>query len=56
MFNRYDNAPWSTSALGTSTTYDGAEVIQPVQDPRLPKFVMELIVILTEFEAEIVIA
>lgn len=58
--DRYTNAPWSTSALGTSTTYDFAGVEEGIQDERAqqqrPVFVMDIIVQLAEFVVPVKIA
>ena len=58
VFARYTNTPWSTSTLGTGTTYDKAEVISSTQDPRLNTvlFVMKCDILLSELGVSTVIA
>lgn len=55
VFDRYTNAPWSTSAIGTSTTYHYAGVDRSQIDPR-PANAMDAIVQLAEFVSPVVIA
>ena len=54
--DRYTNVPWSTSTLGTSTTYRTAGVFNMNQDPRNPHFVIECEMELLEQFVDVVIA
>jgi hypothetical protein len=56
VFNRYTNSPWSTSTLGTSTTYDKVELDSASQDERHPHWAMNCTVLLVEHLAAVVIA
>ena len=56
VFDRYTSSPWSTSTLGTSTTYNYAGIERATKDPRLPKYVMECRVFLAEYGVAVVIA
>jgi len=54
VFDRYTSAPFATDT--NSITYSYARVVKGVQDPRLPKFVMDCQIILCEFLSDVVIA
>ena len=54
--NRYTNVPWSTSTLGTSTTYSTARIFRSRTDPRYPAFVIECEMELLEEMVAVVIA
>lgn len=60
VFDRYSSAPWSTSALGTSTTYNLALIEESLEqfddDIPLPKYVLAVDVQLAELDVAIVIA
>jgi hypothetical protein len=56
VFNRYTSSPWSTSTLGTSTTYRKAEVDNAEWDERHPYWVIDCNVILIEQFVSVVIA
>jgi hypothetical protein len=56
VFDRYTSAPWATGTLGTGTTYSYARLVKGSEDPRLPKYVMDVTVILCEYLSPVVIA
>jgi len=56
VFDRYTSAPWSTSTLGTSTTYSFAKIERAEGDSRIAKYVMDGTVYLAEYIAAVVIA
>lgn len=56
VLDRYTNVPWSTSTLGTSTTYSTARVFGFTQDHRKPRFVFDCEIELLEEMVAVVIA
>lgn len=60
VFDRYTNptanTPFSTSTLGTSTTYDYAGIERSLTDPRITKYAMDAIVYLSELGVPVVVA
>lgn len=56
VFDRYNDAPWLTNALGTSTTYSYVAIDEGQQDIRLPKNAMDIVCQLAEIVEKIVIA
>jgi len=56
VYDRYNSAPWSTSSLGTSTTYELVEIISAVEDERLNWFVIDCEIRLLEELVSVVIA
>ena len=60
VFNRYTrptaNTPFSTSTLGTSTTYSLAKIEKGTIDQRIPMWTMDVTVYLVERFAEVVVA
>ena len=59
-FDRYTrrsaNTPFSTSTLGTSTTYDYAGIEKSDTDPGIVKYAMDVIVYLKEELVDVVVA
>ena len=53
-FDRYTDAPFATDT--NSNTYTRADIQEGIQDPRLPKFVIEVTVQLSELFSSVVIA
>lgn len=56
VFDRYTNAPWATTSLGTGKTYSLVELINPVEDERLTWFVIDAEVRLFEELVDVIIA